>query len=214
MKDCCSNKSHKAYETNKANKGFLRGILYGILPHSFCIAFVILSVLGVTVASTIFRKFLLIPYFFELLIGLSFIFATLSAVLYLKRKNRLSVEGIRDNLGYLGILFGTTIAVNLFLFFVIFPAVANKGTIKNIEDVRGIRDIKGNRIVTLVAKIPCSGHAPLVVGDLRGLKGVREVKFIFPNLFEVSYDQKEIDIGEILKQEIFKTFPVEVKSSV
>jgi len=68
IKDCC-----RSNQTGRKDKSFFQGVLYGILPHSFCIAFVILSIIGATAVATIFRKFLLLPYFFEMLIGLSFV---------------------------------------------------------------------------------------------------------------------------------------------
>lgn len=86
-KDCC--------QPSKENEKFggIKGILYGLLPHTFCIAFVVASIIGATAATAFFKKFLLLPYFFEILVGLSLVFATLSAVFYLKRNSLFSVGG-------------------------------------------------------------------------------------------------------------------------
>lgn len=212
MKDCCKiNKSNESNRTHETNKSFLSGIVYGILPHSFCIAFIVFTVIGSTVAVGFFRKFLLTPYFFEILIGLSFVLATISAVIYLRRKDGFSVRGIRENWGYLGILYGTTIAVNLLLFLVIFPAVTNKGTIGNIRDVG---DVKGNRIVILAVKIPCSGHAPLVGEELKKTVGITDFRFSLPNVFLIKYNPSQITVEQILGLPIFGSFPAEVKDNV
>lgn len=204
MKKCCENKSYETHGTNKTNNGFLHGILYGLLPHSFCIAFILFSVIGATAATTIFKSLLLIPNFFQILIAISFIFAAISAAIYLRRKNKLSLGGIRENKGYLGILFGTTIAVNLLLFLVIFPAVANRGTVRGVGEIRYIGEIK---TINLAVKIPCSGHASLIIGEIRKVGGVRDVSFSLPNVFTVSFDPQETNQEEILQLPIFKSFP-------
>ena len=90
-KDCCS-----AAESNvKDKRGLLAGIVYGLLPHSFCIAFVVFSAIGATTGALVFKKFLLVSYFFQILVLVSFVFATISAVIYLKRNGILSWQGIK-----------------------------------------------------------------------------------------------------------------------
>jgi len=118
--NCCE----KPKETKK-EKGFLKGILYGLAPHTFCIAFIIFTILGTTAATAFLKPLLLNRYFFYILIALSFCFATASAAIYLKRNKILSFRGIKRKWGYLSMLYGTTIFVNLLLFMVIFPQVAN-----------------------------------------------------------------------------------------
>jgi len=102
-------------QPSRKNKpaGFLPGLFYGLLPHAFCIAFVAFSVVGATAFASFFKKFLLVPYFFQLLVATSLVFATISAVLYLKKNNDLSWMGVRRNKRYLMVLFGITISVNL-----------------------------------------------------------------------------------------------------
>ncbi|PIQ69884.1 hypothetical protein COV89_03390 [Candidatus Shapirobacteria bacterium CG11_big_fil_rev_8_21_14_0_20_40_12] len=206
MKDCCETDNSNKH--TGVNKGIFQGLFYGILPHSFCIAFIIFTVIGSTVAVGFFRKFLLTPFFFEMLIGLSFVFATLSAIIYLRRKKGLSIGGIRENLGYLGILYGTTLIVNLLLFLVIFPAVANSKVDRNLM-VLGSGE--NSKTLNLQVKIPCSGHAPLIIEELGKEKGVIKSKFVFPDIFEVSYDPQKTDLEKILQAEIFKSFPVSLK---
>jgi len=110
-------------QTNKTS--IKQGIVYGLIPHIGCIAFIIGSVLGVTVLTQFFRPLLLNPYFFDYLIALSLGFATLSSFLYLRRNGLLSTVGAKRKWKYLSTMYGSTIGINLLLFLVIFPLLAN-----------------------------------------------------------------------------------------
>ena len=76
------------------NTAFKSGLLAGLLSHSFCIAFIIFSVLGATTATYLLRPFLLNPYFFYILIALSFVFASASAFIYFKRQGIISLNKV------------------------------------------------------------------------------------------------------------------------
>jgi hypothetical protein len=133
--NCCCDDDHGHKEP-----GVMTGVIYGMIPHSFCILFVICSVLGVTVASQFLRQFMLLPYFIPLLIGVSLVFATISSTIYLKKTGNLSLKGVSRKKNYLMILFGSIILVNLLFFEYVMPAIGNintpiKGTEKNIEKV-------------------------------------------------------------------------------
>lgn len=212
MKDCCKKEGIGGFRgvgDVGRRKGMFQGIIYGILPHSFCIAFIVFTVIGSTLATSLLKGVLLTPYFFQLLVGLSFVFAAISAAIYLKRKGQLSFGGIRGNWGYLGILFGTTIAVNLLLFLVIFPRVANNiGVRKEIGEIGDIRE------VTLEVKIPCLGHAPLVGEELKKTVGITYFRFSLPNIFQVEYNPAQITVDQILDLPIFGSFPVKIKDNV
>lgn len=199
--NCC------APNTNKS-KSVLSGLVYGLIPHSVCIAFVVFSIIGATFATTVFKKFLLLPYFFEILVGISLAFATLSAIIYLKRKKELSLGGVRTNWGYLGILFGTTIVVNLLFFFVIFPWTANiKGALGQKQAAAQTQALS---TLTLQVQIPCTGHASLIIDEIKNVSGVKSVEFQAPNTFSVHYDSTQTNPIKISTLEIFKTFPVAV----
>jgi copper chaperone CopZ len=119
---------------SKTEKSSIKqGIIYGLIPHTGCIAFILASVLGVTVATELFKPLLLNPYFFYILILISFIFATISAIIYMKKQGFItfnkgeggleigfSPEGIKRKWKYLSTLYETTIGVNLLLFMIIF----------------------------------------------------------------------------------------------
>lgn len=171
--------------------GFLTGLVYGLIPHLGCIAFIAFSVLGATTATALFKPLLLNPYFFHLLIVISVIFATISAFFHFKKQGFISWQ-------YLLTLYGTTIFINLLLFMVIFPLAANLQT----ESSLGTAVKK----VLLQVDIPCPGHAPLIIGELKGINGVGNVKFRFPNLFDVDYDPKKTSEEKILALTVFKTY--------
>lgn len=199
-KNCC--------RPPKEKLGGIKGILYGLLPHTFCIAFVVASIIGATAATAFFKRFLLLPYFFEILVGLSLVFATLSAVWYLKRNSLFSVGGVKSKWRYLSILYGTTILVNLLFFSVIFPRVANLSYGRNT-----VLSQTGNiSQVTIQVQIPCSGHAPLIIDELKKLPGIGEIKFQMPNRFAVNYDSSKTDPGKIVSAEIFRSYPAIVVS--
>jgi copper chaperone CopZ len=200
QKSCC-----EKTDSRPDKKGFISGILYGLIPHTFCIAFIIFTVLGVTTATALLKPLLLNRYFFYILIGLSIVFATISAIIYLKRNRILSLSGIKRKWKYLSILYGTTIFVNLLFFMVIFPKVANLNLNPTTQTAALIEKTNLSSI-TLKVDIPCPGHAPLITTELKKISGVEEVKFSFPNLFVVKYNFLKTSKGEILSLEVFNTY--------
>ena len=189
-KPACCRKDHK--------KGILQGIGYGLIPHAGCIAFIIFAILGVTTATALFKPLLMSAYFFYILIALSLVFATISAMIYLKRNGGTA----KQHWKYLSILYGTTMIVNLLMFMVIFPYAANA-----ISTGEG-----GNAQIKLQVEIPCPGHAPLIMDELKTINGMGEVKFSTPNIFDVSYDDTKTTKEEILKLKIFETYKATVLS--
>jgi hypothetical protein len=190
---------------NAGKKGFLQGIIYGILPHTFCIAFVIFSVFGVTAIGVIFKNILLIPYFFQFLVVTSFVFATISVIFYLKTKGCLCFSGIKNKWRYITILYSVTILVNLSMFFLVFPALANINYNKPTVGQGQLEDL------VLVVQIPCSGHALLIIDELKKIDGVNDVKFKIPNVFEIKYDPAKTSSQKIILLEIFKTYKATIQ---
>ncbi|MBW3016794.1 heavy-metal-associated domain-containing protein [Candidatus Woesearchaeota archaeon] len=193
--ECCKKKNEK--------KGFLSGLMYGLLPHTGCIAFIFFTIFGVSAATAFFKPLLMNKYFFYGLIALSFVFASISAIIYLKRHNLLSVGGAKKKWKYLSVLYGTSIGVNLLLFMVIFPIAANVA-VGAPEPSEGLSEI------TLKVDIPCPGHAPLITGELKKVDGVENVKFSFPNEFAVSYDSSKASADDILAPEVFNTYSAKI----
>lgn len=202
--------SHTA--DDKSKKGSLKqGIVYGLIPHTGCIAFIIASILGVTAATEFFKPLLLNPYFFYILIGLSFTFATISSAFYLRKNGLLSSLGIKRKWKYLSTMYGSTIGINLLLFLVIFPLLANVSLASPTGNfIAGVNSSLS--ILKLQVDIPCSGHAPLISDELKTISGVIGVQFSLPNIFEVTYDSSKTSKQQILSLDVFKTYKATVLS--
>ncbi|MFC1691752.1 hypothetical protein ACFL0W_06250 [Nanoarchaeota archaeon] len=195
---CCQPIAKK----DKEDKGFLSGLLYGLLPHTGCIVFIIFTIIGATAATSLLKPLMLNAYFFYILMGLSFVFATVSAYIYLRRFGLISLAGIKKKWKYLSVLYGTSIAINLLLFMIIFPLAANMAS----ATPTGAITAGSLSEITLKVKIPCPGHAPLITNELKTISGVQTVKFSFPNYFDVSYDNSITNQKEILSLDVFNTY--------
>ena len=198
--------SNKRLSCCKKESGVLSGMAYGLIPHVGCIAFIVFTILGVTAATAFFKPLLLNPYFFYIFIVLSFVFATISATIYLKKNEILSIQGVKRKWKYLSTLYSTTIGVNLLLFIIIFPLLANVSAKSTsiTENFNSISSIK------LGVAIPCPGHAPLITDKLKKIDGILEVQFSFPNIFDVKYDSTKTSKEQILSLEVFKTYNANV----
>jgi len=185
----------------KARKGLV-GVLYGLIPHAGCIAFIISSMLGLTFAASIFRPLLASSILFYAMITMSLFFAMITAFIYMKKD--ISFQNIKNHKGYLGILFGTTIGVSLILYFLIFPAIAAASNSSAITSSNS--SIQGLSTITLNVAIPCEGHVPLITGDLKTLSGVNDVKYTGNFNFVVYYDSSKISKQDILNLAIFKEY--------
>jgi len=203
LPSCCNPDGKKEGEKKK---GFWNGVLFGAIPHLGCILFIIASILGVTVLMNFFKPLLMNRYFFYWLFAISFVFATFSAMLYLKKNKMLNVEGIKKKKGYLTIMYGSTIGINILLFLLVFPLVANiPFTGAAVSDT----DSSSLSSLLIQVDIPCSGHAPLITGELKTISGVKDVKFSLPNKFDVLYDSSTSK-SEILGLSVFKEYPAKV----
>ena len=207
VKDCCGAAKSK-------DMTLRQGIIYGLVPHAGCIAFIIGSILGVTVLVEFFKPLLMNPYFFYILIGVSIALATVSSAFYLKRLGLLSAAGAKRKWKYLSTMYGSTIGVNLLMFLVIFPLVANvsaapqAATLPISAGAGSLLSDSGS--LKLEVQIPCSGHAPLISGELKKISGVTSVQFSFPNIFDVQFDTSKTSKQEILSLDVFKSYPAKV----
>lgn len=190
---------------NKSDKGFLKGVFYGIIPHSVCIGFILFSIIGSVSIAGIFKKIMMIPYFIQGLIALSIVMATISAVIYLKRNNCLCGSGIKNKWKYLTILYGLTIFTNIFMFSYVLPALANINSNSANVSSENLANL------SLAVQIPCSGHAPLIIDELKKDSGVKNVIFQNPDTFNVSYDPNQTSPDKIENLDIFKTYKLKVK---
>jgi len=208
----------------RKGQGLLLGLLYGLVPHTFCILFIVLSIIGATAATSVVKRFLYIPYLFQIILGLSFVFATLSAVFYLRRSGLLSRSGVRAKWKYLTVLYSTTIAINVLLFWVVFPGVANLQAQEPAPSAPATTatqafgpsapstvDPAAAEATTLQVAIPCPGHAPLIIDELKQVEGVLGVRYQNPNLFHVRYDPARVTVDGILAQQVFRSFKAQVR---
>lgn len=215
----------------REKEGFLSGLIYGLVPHIGCIAFIVFSVLGVTTATAFFKPLLLNPYFFYILIVLSLVFATFSAIFYFKQQGFITFSKISEGLEisflpggfrrkwkYLLTLYGTTVSINLILFMIIFPIAANISsgaslTAAFLGAFGGGEELQlsdSASLITLQVDIPCPGHAPLIIGELKEINGVEGIRFKFPNLFDVGYESEKTSKEKILSLDVFKTYKATV----
>jgi copper chaperone CopZ len=205
------------YPLNGAKKSSLKeGLIYGLVPHIGCIGFIVASILGVTIAVEFFKPLLMNPWFFHILIVISFVFATVSSVIYLKNNGALSMKGIKKKKGYLATMYGATIGINLILFLFIFPMLANldTGSFATGNNLASSPGGAGNleldsfesseKIIVLSVEIPCPGHASLITNEIKTIDSVTGVRFNFPNLFDVAFTGSA---EEILALEVFDTYP-------
>lgn len=188
-------------EEKKINS-FWSGLILGLLPHSFCIAFIVLTVIGATALTGLVRNFFLIPYFFQFLVVFSLFLATVSTIIYLRRNQICSWAGAKRKWRYLLILYGTTLSVNLVMFMIILPRVVNF----NLDSPRVLSQNTQESNFVLAVDIPCSGHAALIIDELKKVNGVQDVFFTSPNHFSINYDPKLVTSDQLLGIEIFKTF--------
>ncbi|MCC7570735.1 hypothetical protein KO465_05285 [Candidatus Micrarchaeota archaeon] len=200
QKNCCGEKK------SVKDKNSVMGIMYGVFPHIGCIAFIVGSILGVTVLTQLFKPLLMNPYLFHILILMSLVFATLSSLLYLKSNGFLSIWGIKQKWKYLGVMYGSTIGINILLIMFIFPLLANI-TIDDVQSSQLTANmVSTNQNIKLEVDIPCSGHALLISNELKTINGVNTVRFDFPNIFNVEYDSTTTSEQEILSLEVFETY--------
>lgn len=67
-------------------------------------------------------------------------------------------------------------------------------------------------VFSMKVNIPCSGHAPLIIDELKKEKGVEIVRFKMPNIFTIGYNLGKTNPQKISSLEIFKTFMIEIKN--
>ena len=195
MASCCQNNRSR-------RQGALSGIFSGLIPHTFCIAFIILSLIGAVSGATLAKKFLMIPYFFLFLTILSLISATLAAFFHLKKNNCCNRRGIKKKYKYLATLYSVTIITNILVAYLIIPALIS-------EPDRQVKYGANQLALTSIeVQIPCPGHAPLIIDELEKVSGVKNVSFQAPRTFKVAYNSEETSLDNIKTTEIFKTFKI------
>lgn len=163
--------------------------------------------MGATGATAFVGKVLVVPYLFQILVGLSLFLATFSAWFYLNKLGCLSFDGIKKRWQYLLTLYLTTIGVSLLFFAIIFPRLTNSAL-----PVLPVPKAAVLSSVRLEVAIPCPGHALLIITEVKKISGIQDVVFEYPNIFKVVYDSSKVSPETILQQEIFKSFKAVLRS--
>ena len=201
-------------QNEKKRNGLIQGLIYGLVPHTFCILFIVFSIVGATAATSLLKGLFYLPYFTEIIIALAFVFATISALFYLRKNGLLSWPGIKFKWKYLVTMYATTIAINILFFWVIFPAMANfdlsSVQASGTPTQAAVSQSVGS--VTLEVAIPCPGHAPLIIGELKKVEGVMTARYQGPNFFQVTYDLTRVTVSQIMAQPVFQSFKAKVKA--
>lgn len=188
-------------ESKKEGNGLGEGIIYAIAPHTFCILFIVFSLFGSIIGMSFIKGFLMNKNSFLIIFIASILFAIFSALFYLKRCGLLSFAGMKKKWKYLSILFGTIIVVNSLFFLYIFPALANMNAPRvSVEEAKGLSYLE------LKVSLPCSGHAPLVIDELKKINGIKSVEYKEPSTFKIYYDFSLVSEQTILLNDIFKEF--------
>ena len=196
-KDCCKTNNKDAAK---------KGLLFGLLAHTPCIFIIIITILGISLGSTVLSTFLS-AYLFYGLIALSGVLTIVAAIIYLKRNDALSAEGIRSNWKYLSILFGIVIIINILFLTVVFPLAASAAFTNNTANLADTNTNSNISQITLNVSIPCSGHVFIINSALTKDPGVINVDFQAPRNFVISYDKTKTTKENILNNPIFKDFP-------
>ncbi len=90
------------------------------------------------------------------------------------------------------------------MLFVILPALANINS-----GVIGQEKYHVNLSITV--QIPCSGHTPLIIDELKKEAGVDSVEFRIPNIFEIKYNADRTSPKKIVSLDIFKTYKASIQ---
>ena len=180
-------------EPNEIKNGIKSGLISAIIPHIGCIAFIVVTLLGISAGSVFLKKFILASWSFPILVLFSFIIAGISAFFYLKRNCCV------NKTKYVSILLGSVLVVNGLLFYVAFPWVANQSGKTTEKSNVALSEIK------IKVGIPCSGHATLITDELKK-GGVTEVVYRAPDEFDLRFDQSKVTKEKILNLAILKEF--------
>ena len=201
-------------QNEEKRNGLIRGLIYGLVPHTFCTLFIVFSIVGATTATNLLKGLFYLPYFIQIIIALAFVFATISALFYLRRNGLLSWPGIKFKWKYLVTMYAMTVAINMLFFWVVFPAVANLDLSSVQARGNSPQAVVSQNVgsVTLEVAIPCPGHAPLIIGELKKVQGVTTAKYQGPNFFQVTYDTTRVTVSQIMAQTVFRSFKAKVKA--
>lgn len=178
---------------NEIKSGLKSGIISSVIPHLGCIVFIVMTLLGVSVGSVFLKKLILNSWSFPILVFISFFIAGISTFFYLKS------NCCKNKIKYVATLLISVLVVNALVFYVVFPWAANlNGRMSgNSSVVLAEMDLK--------VEIPCSGHASLIIDELKK-GGASEVVYNTPDEFRVRYDGSKVTKENLISLAILKEF--------
>lgn len=201
QKICCNK--------NKNSQGLGAGLLWGIFPHSFCLMAIFFSTIGAITLNTFFKKILLINHFFEFLISISLLLATLTCVIYLKKNQCFCRSKIKSKWRYILTVYSTTILTNLLFFFIVLPILVNA---QNSQNPKILNTETNLSQLSLEIQLPCTGHATLISDEIKQNFQIENITFNEPNVFSIIYDPTKTSPDKILESKIFQTYPAKIIS--
>lgn len=172
-----------------------KGILLSVIPHIGCIAFAVLMVTGVGFGTVFLKNFLSNKWIFPASITLSFVIASVYSYFYFKK------QCCTNKIRYVSIIFSSMILVNILLFYIVFPWMTNLQNNSNIAFASNLSELK------IQIDIPCTGHAPLIVYELKKA-GISDVIFTDPDTFDIKYDSTKITTEQIKGLQLFEDFKI------
>ncbi|MFA6797538.1 MAG: MerC domain-containing protein [Candidatus Paceibacterota bacterium] len=182
-------------QKNNIGSSIGKGILFSIIPHIGCIAFAVLMITGVGLGTAFLKNFLSSKWIFPASIILSFVIASVYSYLYFKK------QCCTNKVRHISILFSSMILVNVLLFYVVFPWMTNIKSGQNIALASNLSELR------IQVEIPCTGHAPLIVYELKKA-GVSDVTFSDPDTFDIKYDSTKITPEQIKGLQLFEDFKI------
>ena len=131
-----------------------------------------------------------------------------------------------DSKKNMGMKFSYLIALGIIMvsLFFVFPMLINAGTQnpqeKNVASQVtlapasiGTQNLSlegSSQTITLEVQIPCQGHTQYIVEEITKISGVLNVKSIAWNKFQVNFDTTKTTKDQILKANIFGTYPAKL----
>jgi hypothetical protein len=130
--------------------------------------------------------------------------ATISIYIYLRKTCGCGKDEIKRRWKYITLVYSTTLIVNLIFFYGLIPVLANINLKKDVTVQQELTEI------SLEVGIPCTGHAFLIIDEIKKCDGVNSVEFILPNIFKVQYEAEQSVLEKIKTLEIFKDFKMSI----
>ena len=85
----------------------------------------------------------------------------------------------------------STIGTNLIIIFIFFPLASN------VQIGYAYGQENQSVVASVDVEIPCTGHAPLIIDEIKKNQSVDVVKFKLPSTFEITFNPEKTSLEEI-----------------